>query len=246
MIVARRTLKTILRIACQFLWAVALVVGLSGFYLLLNYSQRSLFFSHSYIIIPAILALSSAAVLLVSGAIGCLASRKTSAFLQGLFVYLLVVVLCLEGTASVLAYYNSGKVDSELSAISAVFQNYTGSSQDPRSRSVDATQQELQCCGVQSYRDWLATPWFNRSREIRVPQSCCKSTFLSCNGTLEQPSELYADGCQVKLKEAIQFVLSLIIWSSLPVVLVEIVGFVTMALMMKEQPLREYHILDRD
>eukprot|EP00063_Salmo_salar_P031017 XP_014005852.1 PREDICTED: uncharacterized protein LOC106574474 isoform X5 [Salmo salar] len=111
------------------------------------------------------------------------------------FVYLLVMVFCLEATAAALAYVNAGKVDSELAPFSSVFQRYTGSSQDPYSDAVDATQKE---------------------------------------------------GCQVKLEEALLFVLHLIIWSSLAVALVETVGFVSVAQLMSDQPLLEYGILDRE
>ncbi|XP_071772021.2 tetraspanin 37 [Centroberyx gerrardi] len=241
----RTTLKIILQITCQLLWLAGLVVGLSGVYLLLNCRQSNLFFSHTYIVLPAVLALTSAAFLLVSGGLGCWVSTRKSVCLQGLFVYLLVVVICLESTASALAYFHSGKLDSEMAPFRGVFQRYTGSSQDPDSTAVDATQEELQCCGIRNYTDWLETPWFNHTGGLGVPHSCCNSTFRSCNGTLDQPWQLYPQGCQVKLEEALLFVLSLIIWSSLPVMLVEVFAFVTVAQLMTDQPLLEYHILDR-
>uniref|UniRef100_A0A4W5JT79 Tetraspanin 37 n=1 Tax=Hucho hucho TaxID=62062 RepID=A0A4W5JT79_9TELE len=99
----------------------------------------------------------------------------------------------------------------------SVFQRYTGTSPDLDSDAVDATQKELQCCGIYDYRDWLATPWFNHSGRGSVPHSCCNSTYHTCNGTLELPGLLYP-----KLEEALLFVLHLIIWSSLAVALVEV------------------------
>lgn len=232
---------------CQLLWLAGLLVGLCGVYLLLNCMQfnRNLFFSHSYIILPAIFALASAVFLLVTGGLGCWVSRRESVFLQGLFVYLLVVVLCLESTATALAYFHAQTLDSEIGPLRGVFQRYTGKSQDPASQAVDAAQEELQCCGVNDYRDWLETPWFKHTGELRVPHSCCNSTFHICNGTLDQPWQLYPQGCQMKLKDALLFVLNLIMWSFLPVVLVEIVGFVTVAQLMKYQPFLQYHILGR-
>uniref|UniRef100_A0A8C7GLZ2 Tetraspanin 37 n=1 Tax=Oncorhynchus kisutch TaxID=8019 RepID=A0A8C7GLZ2_ONCKI len=303
-------------------------------YLLLNYRHNGIFFTHTYIILPACLALASATLLLASGGLGIWVSLRKSALLQGVvsvcvylcvseynnmyvfllfiahasstvwdtaymlpwfwafqFVYLLVVVFCLEATAAALAYVNAGKVDSELAPFSSVFQRYTGRCQDPYSDAVDATQKELQCCGIYDYRDWLATPWFNHSGRGSVPHSCCNYTYHTCNGTLELPGLLYpkvythththtpalalcgdpkvcrytsgqhliperchspypvcvlSQGCQVKLEEALLFVLHLIIWSSLAVALVETVGFVSMAQLMREQPLLEYGILDRE
>ncbi|XP_039642824.1 tetraspanin 37 isoform X2 [Perca fluviatilis] len=217
----RKALKIILQLTCQILWVVGLVVGLSGVYLLMNYRQSSLFLSHSYITLPAVLALASAAFLLVSGCLGSWLSLRESTFLQGL-------------------------LDSEIAPLRGVFQNYTGSSQDLNSRAVDAAQEELQCCGVHDYRDWLETSWFNRTGGLCVPHSCCNSTFPSCNGAVNQPWQLYAQGCQVKLEIRLQFVLSFLIWVSPLVFLVEVVLFLTVAQLMRHQPVMDYQVLDKN
>ncbi|XP_034714325.1 tetraspanin 37 [Etheostoma cragini] len=240
----RKALKTILQLTCQLLGVVGLVVGLSGVYLLMNYKQSSLFLTHSYIPLPAFLALVSAAFLLVSACLGFWLSFRDSIFLQGLFVYLLVWVFCLESTTSALAYFHSTKLESETAPLRGVFQNYTGSSQDLNSRTVDAAQEELQCCGVEDYRDWLETSWFNRTGGLCVPHSCCNSTFPSCTGAVDQPWQLNAQGCQVKLEMRLQFVLSFLIWGSPLVFLVEVVLFLTMAQLMKRQPVKDYQVLD--
>ncbi|XP_010867443.1 tetraspanin 37 [Esox lucius] len=242
----RHFLNIVLQITCQLLWLVGLVVGLSGMFLLLNFRQSSLFFSHTYITLPAYLALASAAFLLASGGLGIWVSLRDSAWLQAVFVYLLVIVLCLEASAAALAYVNTTKVHSELAPFRRVLERYTGSRQDPESNAVDATQEELQCCGIYDYRDWLATPWFNSSGRSRVPHSCCYSSYPTCNGTLGQPDLLYPEGCQLKLEEALRFVLRIIIWSSLAVALVETMGFVSVAQLMRAQNLSEYQLLDRE
>uniref|UniRef100_A0A8C5BX48 Uncharacterized protein n=1 Tax=Gadus morhua TaxID=8049 RepID=A0A8C5BX48_GADMO len=161
------------------------------------------------------------------------------------FVYLLVVAVCLQGTASALAYYYSDKVDSELSVLSEVFYNYSGSSQDPLARAVDSTQEELQCCGVQGSRDWLSTPWFNRSRRATFPQSCCNSSCFHCTSSSEEHWEPYVQGCQERLEEALGFVLSLITWSLLPLLPVEILGVAIMAHMMTNNQLLHYTVLEK-
>ncbi|KAA8581985.1 hypothetical protein FQN60_008725 [Etheostoma spectabile] len=215
----RKALKTMLQLTCQLLGVVGLVVGLSGVYLLLNYTQSSLFLTHSYIPLPAFLALASAAFLLASGCLGFWLSFKDSTFRQGL-------------------------LESEIAPLRGVFQNYTGNSQDLNSRAVDAAQEELQCCGVHDYRDWLETSWFNRTGGLCVPHSCCNSTFPSCTGAVDQPWQLNAQGCQVKLENRLQFVLSFLIWGSPLVFLVEVVLFLTMAQLMKHQPVKDYQVLD--
>lgn len=236
-------MRTILQLISNLLWVVGLAVILGGVYLVLNYRQSISFFSHTYIILPAVLALCSAGLLVVSGFMGSCQSRKDSPFLQGLFVYLLVVIFCLTSTASALAYFYSTKLDLELAPLSEAFQTYTGDSQDPDSQAVDATQEELQCCGVHGPSDWLQTSWFNRTGGLSFPQSCCNSSFPSCNGTVEQPWQLYSKGCLVSLETALQFVMSLIIWCFPAIFLVELVLFVTVGQLMINQSLFGYEIL---
>uniref|UniRef100_A0A3B3RJ60 Tetraspanin 37 n=1 Tax=Paramormyrops kingsleyae TaxID=1676925 RepID=A0A3B3RJ60_9TELE len=217
----RRISKITLRIACQCLWLAALVVGLSGMYLLVNFRQTGLLFHNIYLILPAIVALISAAVLLASGGIGCWMSIRDSTVLQA-------------------------AVHSEFEPFWGMFQNYTGNKQDFNSNAVDAIQEEFQCCGVHNYSDWFGTPWFNRTGKIQVPHSCCNITFDTCNGTLDRPGLLYPQGCQAKLEGGWMFVLYFIIISSAVVAVIQVVGLVTAAQLMRDQPLQEYRILDRD
>ncbi|XP_041668429.1 tetraspanin 37 [Cheilinus undulatus] len=232
----RRALKTIVHLISNLLWVMGLLVGLAGVYLLLSYKHSSLFFSNVYIILPAVLALCSAVLLVVIGCFGSCHSISDSPCLQGLFVYLLVLVLCVESTASALAYLHYTKMDSELAPLKGVFQNYTGSSQDPNSRAVDIIQEELHCCGVTNYTDWLDTPWFHSTGELWLPHSCCNSSYRSCNGRVDQPWRLNSQGCMVKLEMAVQFVLSFIMWCSLWVFLVEVALFLTVGQLMIDRP----------
>ncbi|KAG9350790.1 hypothetical protein JZ751_024679 [Albula glossodonta] len=68
-----------------------LVVGLSGVYLLLNFSHSRHFFRDIHIILPAVLAIVSAAALLSSGGLGCWASNSDSNCLQASMVGLVSV-----------------------------------------------------------------------------------------------------------------------------------------------------------
>lgn len=117
---------------CQ---AMGVLLGVMGIYLLMNYRQTSLFFSHTYVNLPVVIALASGVFLVVGGCLGSWLSLRDSTCLQGLvrfcvwlsvcasvfglsiikcsllqFVYLLVLVFCLESTASALAYIHSTKV----------------------------------------------------------------------------------------------------------------------------------------
>ncbi|KAM6912119.1 tetraspanin 37 [Xenentodon cancila] len=219
------------------------MVGLSGVYLLIKYMQNSIFFAQPYIALPAVFALCSAAFILATGFLGFRISLGDSRCLQGLFVYLLLVALCLESTASALAFFHSKKLDSDIAPLSDIFRGYTGSSQDINSRAVDVTQEELRCCGVRNYTDWMETSWFNRTGEPLVPRSCCNTTsFPLCTGSVDQPWQFYPEGCHMKLERTLNFVLNLIIWSSLVFFLMEVVLLLMVSKLMRDQ--NEYQLLD--
>uniref|UniRef100_A0A3Q4HZX1 Tetraspanin 37 n=1 Tax=Neolamprologus brichardi TaxID=32507 RepID=A0A3Q4HZX1_NEOBR len=128
--------------------AVGILVWLNGVYLLIKYGEYSRFFSESYMTLTVLVTVTSAALLLVTGCVGSWVSLKDSICLQGLV------------------------------RLSVLFENYTGSSEDSNSRSVDAMQEELKCCGVKNYTDWLETTWFNKSGKLRFPYSCYPSVSL--------------------------------------------------------------------
>ncbi|XP_043998988.1 tetraspanin 37 isoform X2 [Gambusia affinis] len=216
-------LKTIFQLMCQLLWVVGMVMAMSGVSLLMKYRHYSLFFSQTYILLPTVFTICSGAFLLFTGFLGTWLSLRHSRCLHGLFVYLLVVIFCLGSTASALAYVHSRKLDSDTASLSEVFQKYTGSSQDRNSRIVDVTQEQLHCCGVRNYTDWLDSSWLNKTGGDAVPHSCCNTTFLSCKGSLYQPWQLYHQGCQVKVEMAFQFILRFIMWTSLLGFLTEVV-----------------------
>ncbi|XP_013873511.1 tetraspanin 37 [Austrofundulus limnaeus] len=198
-----------------------------------------------YITLPAVLAICSGAFLFVTGCLGSWMHLKDSSCHQGLFVYFLVMVFCLQGTASLFAYIHYKQVDLEVAPISEVFQKYTGSSQDINSRTVDMAQEKLLCCGVHNYTDWLKTSWFIQTGGLSVPHSCCDPIFSSCNATVNQPWLLYKEGCQVKLKMALQVMLHPIIWGFQLVYLTEAAVLLVMRRLMNEQPFKTHQALHK-
>ncbi|XP_016402507.1 tetraspanin-3-like, partial [Sinocyclocheilus rhinocerous] len=140
------------------------ITGLGGSFLLHKYLVYGVFFSSFYIILPALLAVVGGVILFISGCIGCVVSNKKPSCGHGLFVYLLIIVWCIVGTTAALAYTNKGKLDVDLAPLKDVFQNYSGNSQDPDTKAVNALQREIvslfcYSCGVKNYTDWLETPW---------------------------------------------------------------------------------------
>ncbi|XP_055017995.1 tetraspanin 37 isoform X2 [Boleophthalmus pectinirostris] len=225
---------------------VGMMVGLAGLYLFMMFRQSSAtFFSpSSYMMLPFFFTFATAVFLLVGGFLGSWVSTKDSVCLQGLFVYLLFVVFCLGSTASALTFHHTVMLDSELDPLSDVFKNYTGNSYDQDSRTVDALQEKMQCCGVQNYTDWRDTSWFIHNGGHILPLSCCNQIFTSCNGTVLQPDHFYQTGCKVKLKVFFQFLLDTVMWMFAVVFLVLVILLVPTVMLMRE-PLLSYQYLDK-
>lgn len=242
---AIRGFRIWLKIA-SLLLLLAGITGLGGSFFLHKYKVYSVLFSSLYIILPAKLAVAGGVILLISGCIGCSVSNKKPSCGHALFVYLLIIVWCIVGTTAVLAYNTKGKLDADLAPLKDVFQNYSGNSQDPDTKAVNALQRELRCCGVENYTDWLETPWFNHSGKYEVPLSCCNKNFHSCNGTLDSPQLLYNEGCQVKLEEKLLLSVQVIIITSLVVLFLLVMSWIIVAQLMRHQPPQEYRILDHE
>ncbi|KAJ0008623.1 hypothetical protein NQD34_016038 [Periophthalmus magnuspinnatus] len=242
----RKNLKTALQCLSQLLWLVGLAVAVVGVYLLLTFREKSTtFFSpSSYMTLPFFATFATAAFLLVSGFLGSWVSTRDSICLQGLFFYLLFVVFCLGSTAAALAFHRSVQLDSELLPLSDVFQRYTGSSEDQDSRTVDALQEKMECCGVQNFTDWMDTSWFIHTGGHILPHSCCNRTFTSCNGTVLQPHQFYQTGCKVKLKLFFHFLLDIIILMFAVVCLVLVILLVPVVTLMRD-PFLSYRSLDK-
>uniref|UniRef100_A0A8C1MAQ5 Tetraspanin 37 n=1 Tax=Cyprinus carpio TaxID=7962 RepID=A0A8C1MAQ5_CYPCA len=177
------------------------ITGLGGSFFLHKYKVYGVFFSSIYIILPANLAIAGGVVLLISGCIGC-------------------SVLCIFSLLCV-CYI-------DIKHLFYVFQNYSGNSQDPDTKAVNALQRELQCCGVKNYTDWLETPWFNHSGKYEVPLSCCNNTFHSCNGTLDSPQLLY-NGVQILFTFELPYLLDIILILSC-LILQKAIPFITVTL----------------
>ncbi|KAA0719429.1 Tetraspanin-36 [Triplophysa tibetana] len=242
----KKTLNIFIKTACLLILLFGIWICLGGLLLLLKYRYTGVFFSSCYIDLPVLLAVISGVLLLIGGSLGCVLSRIDSSCLQALFVYFLIVVCCSVSTAAALAYFHIGKLDVDLAPFKDVFQYYSGNSQDPDARAVDALQSELQCCGVTNYTDWMDTPWFNHSGKYEVPLSCCNKTFHICNGTINSPQLLYNEGCQIKFKDKLHLVLVVIMLTSFGVILTLIFSAISVRHLMKHHPPQEYQILDQE
>ncbi|KAE9416228.1 hypothetical protein Angca_002727, partial [Angiostrongylus cantonensis] len=151
----------------------------------------------------------------IVGCCGCCGAWKMSQGTLIAFFVILVVVFCLELAAACMAYNKQETIQQyiESSMYDTIRNRYTT---DANYKSAfDTIQQELECCGVKSYLDWLGTSWDRKNLHVddiqikkehgigaiggrrvngygRTPFSCCS----------DHGKEIYPTNCGVSFTHA--------------------------------------------
>ncbi|XP_010579621.1 tetraspanin-7-like [Haliaeetus albicilla] len=101
---------------------------------------------------------------------------------------------------------------------------------------LDALQRALSCCGVESYRDWLASPWGLRQNGS-VPLSCCRAR-RGCQRRPPGARGLHRDGCFGKVSAFVSANMFYLATAALGLALLQLVGVVLACLLAARIPAR--------
>ncbi|KAF7243847.1 Tetraspanin-36 [Varanus komodoensis] len=188
----------------------AAAAGLSyvGGYVLSSYKAYDPFLQDKYALLPAVIIICISVVMFVIGLIGCCATIRESKVGLGVFLVIILLIFTAEVAVFVLGVIYRGKVKTDLHGpMLQAFKAYDGKTEE--SHVVDYLQQELQCCGVYNYTDWIGSKWFNTTGNNSVPLSCCKQNVgKNCTGQLSKLEFLNLHGCEEKVQSGLQGVLS--------------------------------------
>uniref|UniRef100_A0A8V5FLY7 Uncharacterized protein n=1 Tax=Melopsittacus undulatus TaxID=13146 RepID=A0A8V5FLY7_MELUD len=94
---------------------------------------------------------------------------------------------------------------------------------------LDALQRSLSCCGVQSYWDWLTTPW-GLEQNGSVPFSCCQAR-QGCHRSPPDTRGLHHDGCFPKVLAFVSSNMFCIATAALGLALLQLLGIVLACLL---------------
>ncbi|NXX37899.1 TSN3 protein, partial [Tricholaema leucomelas] len=235
--VAKHLLKFLGYISCCS--AAALAFG--GVSVLVTYRNYRHLFQKTFLPLPGWLTIGAAIILLPTGLLAISVSAKTSRYKQGLLLYFLLVLLCLETSSAVLAQFYSLQVPSELESTMdyLIYQYNSSLSKDPGVRVVDMVQRRLKCCGVRNYTDWLKATgpsWHILAGIARVPESCCKETYSDCMGDLSHLDQIFQEGCLQKLEDWIQFLMLYVFWYCVVLSILGLLITFINGLLMRQQP----------
>uniref|UniRef100_K7FJ60 Tetraspanin n=1 Tax=Pelodiscus sinensis TaxID=13735 RepID=K7FJ60_PELSI len=236
--------RVLLALLGFMLWGAATALVFGGAFVILTYKNYKSFFEDYFLLVPGWLAIVSAFLLLPTGALAISIPARNSRYQQGTFMYLLIVLFCLEASSAVLAHVYSVSISSELDrTMGHLFQQYNGTySHHPGSRAVDIIQRQLQCCGVHNYTDWResAASQHISAGNICAPESCCKETYSHCTGNMRLSEQLFQEGCLRKLDSRLQFVMGYVFWCCVVVGCLEVLAAISNGTLMKQRPFQDF------
>lgn len=99
---------------------------------------------------------------------------------------------------------------------------------------LDALQRALGCCGVESYRDWLASPWALQ-QNASVPLSCCRAR-RGCPLSPAGARGLHPEGCFGKVSAFVSSNMFCVATAALGLAVLQVVGIVLVCLMAARVP----------
>ncbi|XP_010282386.1 PREDICTED: tetraspanin-7-like, partial [Phaethon lepturus] len=96
---------------------------------------------------------------------------------------------------------------------------------------LDALQRALSCCGVESYRDWLTSPW-----GLEENGSGCCRTRRGCQRSPPNARGLHRDGCFSKVSAFVSSNMFYVATAALGLALLQLIGIVLACLLAARIP----------
>jgi len=162
------------------------------------HSQYLDFLSHRLLSPPVLLTVLGGVIFGISF-FGCCGAIRESHALTRTFSVLLAVVFFVEMIAVLAAYHmREQMVHSVERRMEAGMRNFFRQGYRGVSETWNVVQHELECCGTQSYTDWINTTFSAREN---VPDSCCLSDVVGCGlgilnlGHIQAAMKVHTRGC---------------------------------------------------
>ncbi|CAN7991173.1 unnamed protein product, partial [Ixodes hexagonus] len=200
----------------SFLQISGIIIIVCGGYSLHLFKKTGPVVGENYVSAPVILIVVGSIVFLVAF-LGCCGAMQESYCMLMLFSVFLFLILVAEIAAGSLGFVYKGKVEhlakDRFEQSLADYDREGTGNVSPVKEAWDFIQSQLQCCGVDSYKDWDKRP--------EVPKSCCKNE-ASCS----TPSDYYSVGCYNKVKDDIKTYAVYVGVAGIGIGLIEIIGII--------------------
>jgi len=180
----------------------------------------------------------------IVGILGCCGAIRQKPACLDWFMALLIIFVILQIVATILAGVFHTQITNTLTeTMNKTVQSKYGSNESTLvTASWDIIQYEFECCGVDSYRDWIWSQWRSKQADnVEVPDTCCKLTNSDpskpqpenrelCNTEASngdsKPTQLHPKGCESKLDSWLKSYWGVLIGIVVFVIVIEVAGIV--------------------
>lgn len=202
----------------NFFFAISgILIIVCGGYSLHLFKKTGPVIGDDYVSAPVILIVVGSIVFLVAF-LGCCGAMQESYCMLMLFSVFLFLILVAEIAAGSLGFVYKGKVEHlAKKRFEDSLHDYEREGQSPVTpvkEAWDFIQSQLQCCGVDSYSDWI-------SDKKDVPKSCCKN-----QNACSSASDYFSVGCYNKVKEDVKAYAVYVGIAGIGIGLIEIIGII--------------------
>ncbi|KAL6429210.1 hypothetical protein ACFW04_008142 [Cataglyphis niger] len=167
---------------------------------------------------PSIALIVIGSIIFVIAFFGCCGAIRESHCMIVTFATLLLTILIIQVAVAIYAFVvlkNADEINFKNEYALKVFNHY----EDSQKELVDLIQQELKCCGVESYED------FKKTLNISIPGSCCGKDPNNAAVTCSQ-QEAYDEGCVVALKDLFKSACAALGGIALGIAAIELIGII--------------------
>lgn len=213
-------------------WAAGLTMLVIGLWANVSLGSYLALSANDYPSAPVILLATGAAVI-IWGFLGCFGAATEHRGLLRAYSAFLTAVLVAGLTAGLSALlYRQNMAQGFQEGLRQALLTY--GEDEGMADALDALQCALSCCGVESYRDWLTSPW-GLEQNGSVPLSCCRAR-RGCQHSPPNIRGLHRDGCFSKVLVFISSNMFYVATAALGLALLQLIGIVLACLLAARIP----------
>uniref|UniRef100_A0A1B6KDN1 Tetraspanin n=1 Tax=Graphocephala atropunctata TaxID=36148 RepID=A0A1B6KDN1_9HEMI len=191
-----------------------ILVGWSINYIYFEYSE----FLEAHFFSPGVLMIIIGILVFLVASFGCWGAFRESTCMIMMFSVMLAMIFVLELAAGVSAYVLQADIHQLLQrTITETLQD--SPTQNSSARMMDVLQSELQCCGVNSYKDWYGV-YPETDGNITLPESCC----VEYGNSDTNCTQVYTNGCLPELETFIRESIVLLAGTASTIALIQLIG----------------------
>lgn len=155
--------------------------------------------------LPTIVLIAGICILLL-GFLGCCGALKENSCMLQTYAGIVLLLLIAEVVLGILILVYRNEAQQYITdGMKDTFNKYGDDADEALTKSLDALQHNLECCGVAGYQDWKNFTF--GSENGNVAEGCCKEMTETCFlGMANKPEEvaektIYTQGCYERIKE---------------------------------------------